>query len=383
MTLATEGEATDGDILSIKGGHVPEKMPMLTSHWNDPSAQLGSITDPVKMLKDNPPRLMALGHIEMSGEGVSAEIRRDLAHMIDKGHVTGVSIRWDEVPGKAPVRRVNLPSDHAYFVDAESEKDHRKRYGLYFDAWRAMEGSVVALGADPQALIGRSEDLAADQPEVSRFWRAMAEDVAEEGRAEEYEEVSDEARIAASLAGLRLEAVACQEAGASNADLINAVVDGGDADVEAVEIGEHVVFLPGPPAALVRLALEAPPEPEAEEPVSREEMEHLLERLDALEAPPPPLEEEREEAEPLPAPERVETIPLSAEKPLEAIQRRVAEKTPQLQAAHIVRNRVKELSLLEIARDLKESLRRDRREVRAKFEKEVERMRGKVSQQDG
>jgi hypothetical protein len=120
MTLASEGEASDGDILSIKGGQIPERMPMLTSHWNDPSAALGSITDPQKLLKDSPPRLRAVGHIEMTGEGVAAEIRRDLAHMIDKGHVNAVSIRWDDVPGKS-IRRVNLPSDHQYFVDAETE----------------------------------------------------------------------------------------------------------------------------------------------------------------------------------------------------------------------------------------------------------------------
>jgi hypothetical protein len=55
MTLASEGEASDGDILSIKGGQIPERMPMLTSHWNDPSAQLGSITNP----RASPPRSAA------------------------------------------------------------------------------------------------------------------------------------------------------------------------------------------------------------------------------------------------------------------------------------------------------------------------------------
>ena len=107
MTLATEGEASDGHILSIKGGQVPERMPLLTSHWNDPASALGSITDPQKALKDSPPRLRATGHIEMQGE--NAAVRRDLAHMISKGHVNAVSIRWDEVPGKT-IRRVNLRS---------------------------------------------------------------------------------------------------------------------------------------------------------------------------------------------------------------------------------------------------------------------------------
>ena len=125
MTLATEGEASDGDILSIKGGQIPERMPMLNGHWNLATEQLGSITDAVKHLQDTPPRLTTIGHIEMGGEGAPADIRRDLAYMIDKKHVTGVSIRWDEVAGKPPVRRINLPSDHPFFVDAENEKDHR------------------------------------------------------------------------------------------------------------------------------------------------------------------------------------------------------------------------------------------------------------------
>jgi hypothetical protein len=271
MTLATEGEASDGDILSIKGGQIPERMPMLTSHWNDPSAQLGSITNPEKLLKDSPPRLRAVGHIEMSGEGVSAEIRRDLAHMIDKGHVTGVSIRWDEVPGKS-VRRVNLPSDHPYFVDAEAETDQRKRYGVYFEEWRAMEGSVVALGADPQAVILRADETDGD---VASFWRAMASDYVTPTHAArrvlpdvsdpdldfladeiEDEDASPEARIAASLAALRSEAGFCQGVGASHADCINAVVDGSDSDIQAVEFDGRVIFLPSPTADQLRARLE-------------------------------------------------------------------------------------------------------------------------------
>lgn len=265
MILATEGEASDGDILSIKGGNIPAQMPMLTSHWNDPSAQLGSITDPVKLLEDKPPRLRATGHIEMTGEGVSAEIRRDLAHMIDKGHVSGMSIRWDEVPGKPPVRRVNLPSDHPFFVDAENEKDHRKRWGLYFEQWKAMEGSIVALGADPKALIGRADECVEERPEVSRYWRAMAGDAASgvtspsmslHIKGPDPADESPEAKIAASLAGLRIDAADCHEAGASHADMINAIVDGSDEDFQAVEFDGGLIFLPAPVADQLRARLE-------------------------------------------------------------------------------------------------------------------------------
>ena len=62
MTLATEGESSDGHILSIKGGQIPERMPMLSAHWNEPTTQLGSINQPEKRLKDSPPRLRSTMH---------------------------------------------------------------------------------------------------------------------------------------------------------------------------------------------------------------------------------------------------------------------------------------------------------------------------------
>jgi hypothetical protein len=282
MTLATEGEASDGHILSIKGGQIPERMPLLSAHWNDPNAQLGSVTDPQKALKDSPPRLRAVGHIEMTGEGTPAEIRRDLAHMIDKGHVTGMSIRWDEIPGKT-IRRINLPSDHPYYVDAEKEKGPA-RWGLFFEEWRGLEGSIVPVGADPGALIGRANETTG---EVASFWRAMAEAVTEDEpfieipeeddrplvRVEIPEDESDEAKIAASLAALRIDAADCREAGASVADLINAVVDTTDEDFNAIDIGGQTFFLPASVAVQLderaehEVAEDLQPEP-APEPVA-------------------------------------------------------------------------------------------------------------------
>ncbi len=167
MTLATEGEASDGHILSMEGGTIPERMPLLTSHFNDPSGQLGSITNPRKELKASPPRLRATGNIEMNGP--LADARRDLAHMIAEGHVSAVSIKWDEVPGKS-IRRVNLPSDHPHFVDAEEDKTEA-RWGTYFEEWVAREGSIVALAADQGALIARAEQT---EGVVSSFWREFA-----------------------------------------------------------------------------------------------------------------------------------------------------------------------------------------------------------------
>jgi hypothetical protein len=245
MTLATEAEASDGHILSIRGGQVPDKMPLLVSHWNDPSGTAGSITHATKDLDSSPPRLRAIGQIELGGEGPSAEIRRDLAHMVKQGHIGAVSVRWDEIVGKS-TRRVNLPGDHPHFVDGEKETDARKKYGLYFEEWRAMEGSIVAIGADPKALIGRAIETEGD---VRTFWREMAGDVnpAEndtEARLHLFEaELSMET---APLTQLRRLAEECREAGYEQADLFNAVHgDECTADqFEAVNLGGRSFLLP-------------------------------------------------------------------------------------------------------------------------------------------
>jgi len=253
MTLATEGEASDGHILRIDGGKLPERMPLLVSHANDPVEQAGSISAFRKRSKDSPPRLEAVGQIEM--DGPRSEIRRDLAHMISAGHVDGVSIRWDTVPGGAPpIRRTNLPSDHPYFVDAESEPtDSPRRWGSFFPEWRALEGSIVAIGADPQALIGRAIET---DGEVREFWRSFA-DVP-----------TSEDRISAMLAEVRTLSRTSVAEGASVADVLNAVVDDTDCeDFEAIVLGGRKFFLP----ADVVIAMDADqrrdepaPEPDAE-----------------------------------------------------------------------------------------------------------------------
>ncbi len=244
-TLATEGEASDGDILSIKGGRIPKRMPMLISHWNDPTAHAGSITEPVKELDAKPPRLRVTGQIEMGGEGALADVRRDIAFMINR-HGGAMSIRWDEVDGgKAPIRRVNLASDHPYFVDTETEKSSRKRWGYYWPEWRAMEGSLVALGADEGATIGGrhyATRAAETEGEVSAFWRALAEHA-------EKDEPDAESKVAALLASMRTASHDAREAGASHAEIATAMAYGVDdpepiGDFVACSIGDSNVFLP-------------------------------------------------------------------------------------------------------------------------------------------
>ncbi len=169
MTLATEGEANDGHVLSIKGGQLAERMPLLSSHMNDPAGALGSVIGAEKMLGARPPKLRATGIIELGGTGPRAEIRNDVAHMIEAGHLRAVSLRWHGVVARP---RRSLDTKHPYYV--KEDADYPQRYGMLFEEWRAMEGSVVAVGADPKAVIGRAAE--AKSEEAKTFWRTMAED---------------------------------------------------------------------------------------------------------------------------------------------------------------------------------------------------------------
>ena len=167
--LATDGEASDGHILNIAGAKLPGRAPLLFGHdANSGTGNLGSWTDFAKFgdgkkLGDHGVRGTA--QIELDGEGAQADWRGDIAMMIDKGHIGAFSVRWEET--EEPVYRVNLPSDHPAFVDAKKETG-RKRWGMWFEKWRLLEGSVVTLGADPAALVGR---LMETEGEVRSFWR--------------------------------------------------------------------------------------------------------------------------------------------------------------------------------------------------------------------
>jgi len=119
-----------------------------------------------------------------------------------------VSIRWD---GARATARINLPGDHPFYVDPETVGDDARKWGLYFEEWRALEGSVVSVGADPAALIGRSQET---KGAVSAFWRSMALE------AEEREGFADIRRALSRLASLAGE---CRHLGAHDADLFNAV----------------------------------------------------------------------------------------------------------------------------------------------------------------
>ncbi len=172
MVLASQGEASDGDILNMRGGFIPSEMTLHPQHDSDPEKALGLVVEPRKDLTASPPVLHSVGQILMEGDGIEADIRRDIALKISRGIVRSVSIRWEPIKSTP---RVDLPNEHEFFVDRNDASQGVKRLGSYHEEWRAMEGSVVGFGADKTALIeaGRGEG------EIPAFWRgfvAQAED---------------------------------------------------------------------------------------------------------------------------------------------------------------------------------------------------------------
>jgi hypothetical protein len=168
--LATDGEASDGHILNMDGVDLPDKAPLLFGHDDySGTGNLGSWTEFSKFgtgSKLGSRGIRGAGQIELEGEGNQLAWRADIAHMVDAGHINSFSLRWAEIGD--PTYRINLPSDHPAFVD-EKKATGRKRWGLFFDKWRMLEGSIVTLGADPNALIGRMQE---SQGDVRGFWRS-------------------------------------------------------------------------------------------------------------------------------------------------------------------------------------------------------------------
>jgi hypothetical protein len=173
MILATQGEAVDGNILNVRGAAEVERIPLQLNHRNSPVETLGSIFQVRQGTKRGLPVLRAIGRIELEGEGAQAEIRRDIALMIAKGHLTAVSVR---AHGEKVTPRKDLPKDHPAAVRGD-EPNLAKRFGLFFERFTPLEGSIVALGADREAIIGRSLET---EGEVRDFWSEVARELPEE-----------------------------------------------------------------------------------------------------------------------------------------------------------------------------------------------------------
>lgn len=162
--LFTDGEASDGHILSMKGANLPARMPLFINHDPDPRSQVGSL----EPLRVEPHAVVVRGQILLDGVGDQVEGRRDLLVKMQAGHVGNMSGRWDAEPGDVKPRS-ELPKSHPAY--AESGAPGPRGFGMYFEKWRAMEGSIVGLGADPQATTRWAEE--AESPAVAQFWRSL------------------------------------------------------------------------------------------------------------------------------------------------------------------------------------------------------------------
>lgn len=166
--LATDGEASDGHILDIDGLETPERAPLLFGH--DDFTGTGNLGSWTAFAKFKGRGLGASGvrgvaQIELDGSGSQQAFRQDVALMVERGHIPAFSVRWDPIGD--PVERASMPKDHPAHVDPKAAKG-RQRWGLFFPRSRLLEGSVVTLGADPAALIGRMQEAEGD---VRGYWR--------------------------------------------------------------------------------------------------------------------------------------------------------------------------------------------------------------------
>lgn len=220
MTLATDGEASDGHILNIDGAVTQTRMPLLFNHWSSESIPaLGSVVEPRK----DGGRLRATGRFNMNGEDTLADLRRGIAQLVNDGDLRSVSVRWE---GIKQMRRTALPENHPAYVKPGAGGP--KEWGVYFDKWRALEGSVVWGGADPKALIGRAQS---DQ--VRAMLRAATIDGATVSEA-----------VAVYLAQIASCVEQARGAGLSDGDIANAVAGHLKGELREYEYGGGKIMLP-------------------------------------------------------------------------------------------------------------------------------------------
>jgi len=170
--LATSGEASDGHVLSIEGMRVPDSMPLLFRHQSTVEIPtLGRVEHPTKSQEAGREVLRVSGRIDTEGEAGDPllAIRRGFASLVQSGSLDAMSVRWDPVFGKF-VPRSTLPEDHHAYASRNTEGP--AAFGMYFEESEAREGSIVAIGADPAALVGRANEAASMFEEA--FWLTVA-----------------------------------------------------------------------------------------------------------------------------------------------------------------------------------------------------------------
>jgi hypothetical protein len=154
VTLFTNGEASDGHIIDVRGLTVPDRVPMFVNHDADPTRRMGGLVDPKKVGKSTRlggASLKMVGVLDVAGDSASADIRRDVAQGISVGDITAMSGRWDPVGDPTP--RAALPKSHYAFSNVSGG----------FSTPMFFPEATVGVGADAAALIGRAQDTARPQ----------------------------------------------------------------------------------------------------------------------------------------------------------------------------------------------------------------------------
>lgn len=169
MVMATEGEASDGHILSMRGLTFPDELPLQVDHNRFSNGNVGIVQNIRRSKVDGVPAYRGVGRIRLTGDGEGLEFRKDLVDAISRGDIRGTSLTWDSTEFK---ERRDLPKTHPAHVKP-SEPNPRKRFGLYFEKSVAIEQSIVPIPADREALIGRAE--AAESAFSRDVWHSLAD----------------------------------------------------------------------------------------------------------------------------------------------------------------------------------------------------------------
>ena len=175
-TLATNGPASDPHILDIRTLRVPEHIPMFPNHDADPIRQLGSMHSPHKVGQSSKlggASLKMIGRMDLDGDNALGDIRRDVARRISVGDISQMSVRWghDEMTIATPRNdEAALKKVNGGF--AFSKLEGGWEVPMFIQHAPVLEGSIVGLGADEAALIGRSQDTNLPQ-HVRDFYRML------------------------------------------------------------------------------------------------------------------------------------------------------------------------------------------------------------------
>lgn len=174
VVAATNGDASDKHILHVKGHQTGPVTPMFFNHDADPTRSAGQLTNPKVSGKSSVlggASLHFSARLPQDGDGIMPDIRRDVARGIGDGDIRAMSIRWDDHPDKPPVLRSSLKPNHYAHTKAGEGGFYEP---MFFERFVTLEVSIVGVGSDSAALIGRSRDVGSPQ-HVRDFYRVLVE----------------------------------------------------------------------------------------------------------------------------------------------------------------------------------------------------------------